>query len=60
MLPSWKRCFTAADVFLLVAAAFSIRLQSAPASLSATCKYTPLDITVHRISVLLLDHQLGV
>ena len=37
MLPSRKRCFTAADALLLLAAAFRILLQSTPASLSATC-----------------------
>ena len=37
MLPSRKRCFTAADALLLLVAAFRILLQSAPASLSATC-----------------------
>jgi hypothetical protein len=36
MLPSWKRCFTAADRALLDDTAFSTLLQSAPASLSTT------------------------
>ncbi len=36
MLPSWKRCFSAADMLLLLAADFRILLQSTPASLSAT------------------------
>ena len=44
ILPSWKRCFTAADVPLLVAAAFRILLQSAPAALSATCKHASFGI----------------
>ena len=37
MLPSWNRCFSAADVFLLLTADLRILLQSTPASLSATC-----------------------
>ena len=36
MLPSWNRCFSAADALLLPAADLRIRLQSTPASLSAT------------------------
>ncbi len=38
MLPSWKRCFSAADMLLLLPADFMILLQSTPASRSATCQ----------------------